>query len=213
MGNERGTTTQPGTLPSGGAAASTADAAAPVGAATPFVERAPMSVTGARGTARTARAPRRRRLRDVAVEDDRRDAVLPFAPSRARRAGYVAGPAVYAWFAVIEIVGAVTVAAFEEPWARVSSLLYVVAAVTSVAVAVTMIVAQVQGGRGRTASKAAVRAVYLVGPVAGAFVLAAAYVSRLNGGPFIGGFEAMFGTTLALMLLWRRVSQVGPGPR
>lgn len=137
--------------------------------------------------------------------------VLPLPEGRWRRASATVAPLVHVYLAVVAAAGATRAAESDFAGADVAAVLYLVAAHVSAALAVTLVALRLRVRRGGGLLLQPMQALYLTAPLGGAFLLAAAYVSRLNGGSFAGGFEAMVGTTLALVLLARRVSELRLG--
>ncbi|MBA8814238.1 hypothetical protein [Frigoribacterium faeni] len=146
------------------------------------------------------------------VTDGPADAVLPLPPGRVRRIGYVLSPVVHALCAALAIVGAiVTTDAIGRVAATVATLLYVSSGLLSLVTTVMIVVVRSRVTRGGPRPPVVVPLVYALSPIAAALLLAAAYVSRLNGGPFVGGWAGMFVTTLSLVLLSRRLKLQGSG--
>jgi hypothetical protein len=139
------------------------------------------------------------------------DAIVALPAGRLRRLSYAVAPLVHAYFATAAFAGAAGAARGEFLAAGVAVVLYGIAGATCVALFVIMVSLQVRVRRGGTILLQPVQALYVGAPIGGAFLLSAAYVARLNGGSFFGGFEAMVGTTLALVLLARRVSELRLG--
>ena len=139
------------------------------------------------------------------------DAIIALPAGRLRRAAYAVAPAVYLYYAVVASAGAAGAARADFVAADVAVVLYGLAAAVAVALLVTMTVIRVRVRLGLPLLLQPVQALYLSAPLGCAFLLSAAYVSRLHGGGFAGGFEAMVGTTLALVLLARRVSELQLG--
>jgi hypothetical protein len=113
---------------------------------------------------------------------------------------------VYTFFAVTSIVGAGTSVGVGLTATVVATGLYVLSAI------VWLVSSVRRTRRGGALDQTSMRFVGLAPPAGGALLLAAAYVARMNGQPFLGGFEAMVITTVALVVLSRAFPLLGFGP-
>jgi hypothetical protein len=139
------------------------------------------------------------------------DRLLPLPAGRARRAAWLLAPLWHIGFAVLSVLGAVHAGHAGTVAPLAATLLYATAGALFTAVAATLVALRVQGTRGGAVPLAPVQAVYLTTPLASAVLLAAAYVTRLGGGPFLGGFGAMIALTVALVLLAQRMTELRLG--
>ncbi|TWX34548.1 hypothetical protein ES689_14635 [Frigoribacterium sp. ACAM 257] len=159
--------------------------------------------------------------RGLALDDERRpqgdlvdgplDGVLPLPAGRARRAAWLVAPVWHVGFAVLSVLGAVHAGHAGTVAPLAATMLYATAGALFTAVAATLVALRVQGTRGGGVPLAPVRAAYLTTPVASAVLLSAAYVTRLGGGPFFGGFGAMVALTVALVMLAQRTTELRLG--
>ncbi|MET4053086.1 hypothetical protein ABID81_002458 [Frigoribacterium sp. PvP054] len=117
----------------------------------------------------------------------------------------------YAFFAVTSIVGAGTSVGVGLVATVVATGLYGLSALVWLALVVVAVSAARRSRRPGGVDAASTRFIGVAPPVGGAVLLAAAYVARMNGQPFLGGFEAMVITTAGLVVLSRRFTALGFG--
>ena len=91
--------------------------------------------------------------------------------------------------------------------ATVTTALYMVAAIAHGAVATLVVVLWTSTGAHRPAPTWTTPALAVGAPAAAAVLLAAAYVSELEGGPFVGGWGAMLALTASLVVVGRRLGR------
>jgi hypothetical protein len=139
------------------------------------------------------------------------DGVLPLPAGRVRRVAWLLAPLWHVGFAVLSVLGAVHAGHAGTVAPLAATLLYATAGALFTAVAATLVALRVQGTRGGAVPLAPVRAAYLTTPLASALLLSAAYVTRLGGGPFLGGFGAMVALTVALVMLAQRTTELRLG--
>jgi hypothetical protein len=139
------------------------------------------------------------------------DGVLPLPSGRLRRLAWMIAPAWHVGFAVLSVLGAVHAGPEGSIAPLAATLLYATAGALFAGVALLLLALRVQGTRGGAVPLAPVRAVYLITPLASAVMLSAAYVTRLGGGPFLGGFGAMVALTVALVMLAQRTTELQLG--
>ncbi|MBD8703932.1 hypothetical protein SOM11_14925 [Frigoribacterium sp. CFBP9039] len=134
------------------------------------------------------------------------DAVVPLPAGLARRTIYLLSPVVHGLFGVLAFAGALSVTpdALGPVAGMVARMLYVSSALLSFFLTTMIVAVRVDVRRGGVRPPLSVPLVYALSPVTGGLMLAAAYVSQLNGGPFAGGWGAMLLTTLSLVLLTQR---------
>ena len=124
---------------------------------------------------------------------------------------FSAATVVGTFYAVASIVGAATSVGVGLVATVVASALYVVSTLVWCAVVVVTVSSARRARRGDTLDLAGLRFVAFAPPIGGTVLLAAAYVARMNGQPFVGGFEAMVVTTVALVVLSRVLPALGFG--
>ena len=168
------------------------------------------------GTGRGTRAQRGLTLDDVRrAQDDvvegPLDGVLPLPAGRVRRTAWLLAPVWHVAFAVLSVLGAVHAGHVGTVAPHAATALYATAGALFTAVAATLVALRVQGTRGGAVPLAPVRAAYLTTPLASALLLSAAYVTRLGGGPFLGGFGAMVALTVGLVMLAQRTTELRLG--
>jgi hypothetical protein len=116
------------------------------------------------------------------------------------------------YFAVASIVGAGTSVGVGLTATVVATGLYVLSAVVWLALVVVAVSSVRRTRRGAALDRTSMRFIGLAPPAGGAVLLAAAYVARMNGQPFLGGFSAMVITTVALVVLSQAFPLLGFGP-
>ena len=136
------------------------------------------------------------------------------AIARPPRLALVFGAAavVYAFFAVTSIVGAGTSVGVGLVATVVATGLYGLSALVWLTLVVVAVSSSRRSRRPDGVDAASMRFIGVAPPVGGAVLLAAAYVARMNGQPFLGGFEAMVITTAGLVVLSRRFAALGFRP-
>jgi hypothetical protein len=139
------------------------------------------------------------------------DGVLPLPAGRVRRVAWMLAPLWHVGFAVLSVLGAVHAGGAGSIAPTTATLLYATAGALFMTVASILVVLRVQGTRGGAVPLAPVQAAYLTTPLASALLLSAAYVTRLGGGPFLGGFGAMVALTVALVMLAQRTTELKLG--
>ena len=139
------------------------------------------------------------------------DGLLPLPAGRVRRAAWLLAPVWHVGFAVLSVLGALHAGHVGTVAPLAATLLYATAGALFAAVAATLVALRVQGTRGGAVPLVPVRAAYLTTPLASAMLLSAAYVTRLGGGPFLGGFGAMIALTVALVMLAQRTTELRLG--
>ena len=128
-----------------------------------------------------------------------------------RRAAWLFAPVWHVGFAVLSMLGAVHAGHVGTVAPLAATVLYATAGALFAAVAATLVALRVQGTRGGAVPLVPVRAAYLTPPLASATLLSAAYLTRLGGGPFLGGFGAMVALTVALVMLAQRTTELRLG--
>ncbi|NRD27315.1 hypothetical protein [Frigoribacterium sp. VKM Ac-2836] len=133
---------------------------------------------------------------------------------RSSRLPFVFGGAalIYTYFAVASIVGAGTSVGVGLVATVVATALYGLSTLVWIALVVVAVSSARRTRRGAPLDQASMRVIGLAPPAGGAVLLAAAYVARMNGQPFVGGFEAMVITTVALVVLSQAFPALGFGP-
>jgi hypothetical protein len=126
---------------------------------------------------------------------------------------FVGAGVVYAFFAVTSIVGAGTSVGVGIAATVIATALYVMSALVWIALTVVAVSSARRSRVGAEPDRRSMRAIALVPPLGGMLLLAAAYVARMNGQPFLGGFEAMVITTAALVVLTQAFPSLGLGAR
>ncbi|WP_209559836.1 hypothetical protein [Frigoribacterium sp. PvP032] len=139
------------------------------------------------------------------------DGLLPLPAGRLRRAAWLLAPVWHVGFAVLSVLGAAHAGHVGTVAPLAATALYATAGALFTAVAATLVALRVQGTRGGAVPLVPVRAAYLATPLASALLLSAAYVTRLGGGPFLGGFGAMVALTVALVMLAQRTTELRLG--
>ncbi|ROS49012.1 hypothetical protein [Frigoribacterium sp. PhB24] len=119
---------------------------------------------------------------------------------------------IYTYFTVASIVGAGTSVGVGLTATVVATGLYVLSAIVWLALVVVAVSSVRRTRRGAALDQTSMRVIGLAPPAGGAVLLAAAYVARMNGQPFLGGFEAMVITTIALVVLSQAFPALGFGP-
>jgi hypothetical protein len=148
---------------------------------------------------------------DAVLVDGPLDGVLPLPAGRMRRAAWMIAPVWHIGFAVLSVLGAVHAGRAGSIAPTTATLLYATAGALFTTVALVLVTLRVQGTRGGAVPLAPVQAAYLITPLASAVLLSAAYVTRLGGGPFLGGFGAMVALTVALVMLAQRTTELKLG--
>jgi len=151
----------------------------------------------------------RRRQGDLV--DGPLDGSLPLPAGRVRRAAWLLAPVWHVGFAVLSVLGALHAGHVGTVAPLAATVLYATAGAMFAAVAATLVALRVQGTRGGAVPLVPVRAAYLTTPLASATLLSAAYLTRLGGGPFLGGFGAMVALTVALVMLAQRTTELRLG--
>lgn len=137
--------------------------------------------------------------------DDDRGATTTGA-GRARRRLAAAG-AVELALLVAATLGAVLPGPDGLVAATVTTALYMVAAIAHGALATLVVVLWTCTGASRPVPAWTPLALAVGGPAAAAVLLAAAYVSELEGGHFVGGWGAMLALTASLVVVGRRLGR------
>ena len=139
------------------------------------------------------------------------DGLLPLPAGRVKRDAWLLAPVWHVGFAVLSVLGALHAGHVGTVAPLAATVLYATAGALFATVAATLVALRVHGTRGGAVPLVPVRAAYLTTPLASAMLLSAAYVTRLGGGPFLGGFGAMIALTVALVMLAQRTTELRLG--
>jgi hypothetical protein len=148
---------------------------------------------------------------DVDVVEGPLDGLLPLPAGRIRRAVWLLAPLWHVGFALLAVIGAIWFGDSGDLAPLASTLLYVTAGVLFTVVALLLAALRVQGTRGGAVPLAPVQVAYLMTPVASAVLLSAAYLARIGGGAFFGGFGAMVALIVGLVMLAQRTTELRLG--
>ena len=160
-----------------------------------------------RTTTTTRRAPAVRRQHDPQVAPP---AVVPVVDLPTRGPWRIVGPLVAATFAALLVpacIGGTLSGADPFGTLVLATGLYIVAGIGFGALLTVSLLLQVAAVRRRPVPRWTVDGLLTGSPVASTALLAAAYVSRLGDGHFIGGPGAMVALVASLVLLARRVAR------